>query len=66
MKHIDAMEKRQAASHAEFERKKKRLEEERTAKENAELSFQPNVLRREIEALYVCRCCLWLYIHAAD
>jgi hypothetical protein len=51
-KHVDAMKKRQDAKHAEFERKKRVVEEERLAKESAELSFQPNVARREIEALY--------------
>ena len=46
------MQKRQDAQHAEFERKKRLVEEERLAKEEAELSFQPNVARREIEELY--------------
>lgn len=46
LKHVDAMQKRQDAKHAEFERRKKQLEEERLAKEDAELSFQPNVGRR--------------------
>ena len=52
MKHVGDMQKRQDAQHAEFERKKRLVEEERLAKEEAELSFQPNVARREIEELY--------------
>ena len=52
LKHVGDMQKRQDAQHAEFERKKRLVEEERLAKEEAELSFQPNVARREIEELY--------------
>jgi hypothetical protein len=52
LKHVDAMQKRQDAKHAEFVRRKQQVEEERLAKEEEELSFQPNVARREIEALF--------------